>query len=68
MKMKRLLLAAALCLSLGASAQASYYPPCDTYCPTVAPASICMCPKWTDRPYRVVTCSSWNSVGGCWYE
>jgi hypothetical protein len=69
MKKKLLLLTAALCLSLAASsAQAIYYPPCDTYCPTVAPASVCMCPKWTDRPYRIVTCSSWNSVGSCWYE
>lgn len=42
------------------------YPSCDRYCPT--PTGNCGCPSWTDRPGRLTTCTSWNSVGGCWYE
>lgn len=48
------------------SAQAACYPSCAVYCPTAS--GQCGCPKWTDRPCRLVSCSSWNSVGGCWYE
>jgi hypothetical protein len=70
MTMKKLLfLAVAFGLTLASSAvQAVGYPPCDTYCPTASATSKCLCPVWTDRPYAVVTCGSWNRVGGCWYE
>ena len=70
-KGKLLLLMALLALSFAlqaAPSEAIGYPPCDTYCPTVTSGATCMCPKWTDRPYRIVTCGSWNRVGACWYE
>lgn len=70
-KGKLLFLLALLALGFAlqaAPSEAIGYPPCDTYCPTVASSSTCMCPKWTDRPYRIVTCSSWTRVGACWYE
>jgi hypothetical protein len=41
-------------------------PRCDLYCPTTN--GTCSCPPWTDRPGRLTTCTSWNSVGTCWYE
>lgn len=69
MKKKLILLAAALGLCCVAwTSEASCPPSCDTYCPGKPSSTICGCPKWTDRPCRQVTCGSWNTVGGCWYE
>jgi len=53
-------------LASAPSAQAIAYPRCDLYCPTTT--GNCGCPPWTDRPGRLTTCTSWNSVGACWYE
>lgn len=47
-------------------AEAIGYPRCDLYCPT--PTGNCSCPSWTDRSDRLTTCTSWNKLGGCWYE
>lgn len=53
-------------ISWAPRAEAIGYPRCDLYCPTST--GNCSCPSWTDRPGHLTTCTSWNKVGGCWYE
>ena len=73
MKKLRLLLLGVALLAIALASQttpaaASCPPSCDTYCPGKPASTICGCPRWTDRWCRTVTCGSWNTVGGCWYE
>ncbi len=71
-KLRLLLLCATLPVIALASrttpAEAVCYPSCDTYCVGKPASTVCGCPQWTDRWCRKVTCGSWNTVGGCWYE
>ena len=65
-----------LTVALGITALASWsvpavatdIPPCTgRICIRPLPPQ-CYCLGYTDFPGKVVTCATWNQVGGCWAE